>query len=39
VRAQYGHHLLVAEILAFIDAESHRGLIRSSRSVGEDDEG
>ena len=39
VRARYGSDRLVAEILAFIDAESHRGLIRSSRSVGDDEEG
>jgi UDP-N-acetylglucosamine acyltransferase len=28
-RAHYGHEPLVAEVLAFIDAPSHRGLIRS----------
>jgi UDP-N-acetylglucosamine acyltransferase len=29
VRRQYGSHPLVAEVLAFVDASSHRGLIRS----------
>jgi UDP-N-acetylglucosamine acyltransferase len=29
VRAAYGHEALVAEVLAFIDAPSHRGLIRA----------
>jgi UDP-N-acetylglucosamine acyltransferase len=28
-RAAFGHDALVAEVLAFIDAESHRGLIRA----------
>ena len=28
-RAQWGHDRLVAEVLAFIDAPSHRGLIRT----------
>jgi UDP-N-acetylglucosamine acyltransferase len=28
-RRQFGHEVLVAEILAFIDAPSHRGLIRA----------
>jgi UDP-N-acetylglucosamine acyltransferase len=28
-RAKFGHDLLVAEVLAFIDGESHRGLIRA----------
>jgi UDP-N-acetylglucosamine acyltransferase len=28
-RATYGHDTLVAEVLAFIDGESHRGLIRA----------
>ena len=28
-RAEYGHDPLVAEVLAFIDGESHRGLIRA----------
>jgi UDP-N-acetylglucosamine acyltransferase len=29
VRARYGEEALVAEVLAFIDAPSHRGLIRA----------
>ena len=29
VRESYGGEALVAEVLAFIDAPSHRGLIRS----------
>jgi len=29
VRARYGHESLVAEVLAFIDAPSHRGMIRA----------
>ncbi len=28
-RAEFGHDVLVAEVLAFIDGESHRGLIRA----------
>jgi len=30
VRAEYGHDMLVSEVLAFIDAPSHRGLIRAA---------
>ena len=38
-RSQYGHEVLVAEILAFIDMDSRRGLIRSAApDDGQDDD-
>ena len=37
VRAAHAAEPLVAEILAFIDAPSHRGLIRAAAAAGEDD--
>ena len=38
VRGRYGADVLVAEVLAFIDGKSHRGLIRTARLIedGED---
>jgi len=38
LRAQPGEDALVAEMLAFIDAKSHRGLIRSALGARDDDD-
>lgn len=38
VRAQFGGEPLVAEVLAFMESPSRRGLIRASRTASEDDD-
>jgi UDP-N-acetylglucosamine acyltransferase len=38
-RARYGDEPLVAEVLAFIDADSHRGLIRAEPTTGVERDG